>query len=131
MTLFRRMKAALYRWRLARIDRRLDALQARRRGQTERTDVRRLGMQFDALAIDRAVMARRLGRLSDGALPPPARRPRGTPADPAALERYLRVDEELGAARAGAADEGSIDRLTQELAAAQREVEAGRARRRP
>jgi hypothetical protein len=64
MTLFRRMKATLYRWRIARIDRRLDALQLRRRGQTDRGDVRELGRTFDALAIDRAVMIRRLGRLT-------------------------------------------------------------------
>ncbi len=56
-----RIETALYRWRIARIDHRLDVLQEERRRQPLRVDARHLSVQFDALALHRAVLARRLG----------------------------------------------------------------------
>jgi hypothetical protein len=55
----------LYHWRILRIDRRLDALQARRSG-TEATEssVRRIVHEFDNLAIARALLAHRLDTVS-------------------------------------------------------------------
>jgi hypothetical protein len=130
MKLFRRVKAAIYRWRIARLDRRLDALQARRREQVDFSALRHLGLEFDTLAIHRAVLARRLGRLAgevpDITLPP--RRAPGALTRAEIIEHYLLLEEELDAHRA-AQDDVSVERLSQELVAAQRAIEAGRSRR--
>jgi hypothetical protein len=61
MALFRRITTALYRWRIARLDHRLDVLQEQRHRQPGRTGARQLVPQFEALAIRRAVLARRMG----------------------------------------------------------------------
>jgi hypothetical protein len=131
MGLFRRMRAALYRWRIARIDRRLDALQATRQGQTDRADARHLGLEFDSLAIGRAVLARRLGRLSEGADAQVSPRERQAPVHAELVDRYVDLDRELVETRDSQVDPVQVDRLAQELAATQHEIETGRPQRAP
>jgi hypothetical protein len=94
MTLFRRFEASVFRWRIARIDRRLDALQARLLELTDANVMREIGLRFDVMAIERAVLARRLGKLSEDAVPPP----------PVAPAKAVGDDTRVAAVEAGSGD---------------------------